>query len=174
MHFCLYCSAEWKARQEEVHNYLFQRVKILCDLTEFIQSYHEWQDVREFGVNIDHFREDAGDTPIPEVWRLEAVEYSKRRRPMLINLFSAGGGTGLKCEWAPRVHHLHPSTHQFIELSSIIKYPNTPPGHKHFLALQIRIPLILTMKQKNVDPRRRKKKWNAGCKTFSIFLTPST
>ena len=102
MHFCLYCCAEWKARQEEVHNYLFQRVKILCDLTEFIQSYHEWQDVREFGVNIDHFREDAGDTPIPEVWRLEAVEYSKRRRPMLINLFSAGGGTGLKCEWAPR------------------------------------------------------------------------
>jgi len=53
-------------------------------------------------VNIDHFREDAGDTPIPEVWRLEAVEYSKRRRPVLINLFAAGGGTGLKCEWAPR------------------------------------------------------------------------
>jgi len=102
VHFCLYYPAEWKARQEEVHNYLFQRVKILCDLTEFIQSYHEWQDIREFGVNIDHFREDAGDTPIPEVWRLEAVEYSKRRRPMLINLISAGGGTGLKCEWAPR------------------------------------------------------------------------
>ena len=102
MHFCLYYPAEWKARQEEVHNYLFQRVKILCDLTEFIRSYHEWQDVREFGVNIDHFREDAGDTPIPEVWRLEAVEYAKRRRPMLINPFSAGGGTGLKCEWAPR------------------------------------------------------------------------
>jgi len=102
VHFCLYYSAEWKARQEEVHNYLFQRVKILRDLTEFIRSYHEWQDIREFGVNIDHFREDAGDTPIPEVWRLEVVEYSKRRRPMLINLFSADGGTGLKCEWAPR------------------------------------------------------------------------
>jgi len=48
MHFCLHYSAEWKARLEEAHNYLFQRVKILRDLTEYIQSYHEWQDVREY------------------------------------------------------------------------------------------------------------------------------